>query len=214
MGDLVQGAPAPPEPQSENPPVFRAAEAQGRVWQGEILEGIIQITPTVASIEANLEGALEVVPVIHELVVVMSQDCDLEQDYRSRQAERRGTLPNTLMCDAYLAEVLREQIQQRDQLGSKDWKKRIAQNQNDRFHYLQRANPDQDLQRAGLTALALDFRNYFTIPTDELYARLALGIRRRCRLNTPYLEHLAHRFFKFQSRVALPQDHEIDPIQD
>jgi len=214
LGDLVQGPPLPPQPDQENQPVYRPSSADGRVWQGEILENVIQIKLSIESIQNNQEGMLDVFPVHHELVIVMSQDCDLEQDYNRRQAGFEGTLPNTLFCDAYRAETLRAKVEQQDQLGRKDWKKRIAQNQHDRFHYLQKAEPEQDLQSQGLTAIALDFKIYFTLPTDELYARLAMEIHRRCRLNSPYVEHLAHRFYKFQSRVALPSDHEIDAIPD
>jgi hypothetical protein len=213
LGDLVQ-APAPPPQPGAGQPVYRATQPGDRLWQGEILENVVQIRPTVESIAANVLGQLEFAPVIHELVVVMSQDCDLDQDYARRAEHREGTLPNIMLCDVYRAEVLRALVRQRDQLGSQDWRKRIAQNQNERFHYLQRTEPAQDLQREGLSALALDFKLYFTLPTDELYARLSQGIRRRCILNTPYAEHLAHRFFKFQSRVALPQDHQIDAVPD
>ncbi len=157
---------------------------------------------------------IDVFPVPHELVIVMSQDCDLLQDYNRRQAGEAATLPNILLCDVYPAEALRTKVEQQDQLGRKDWKKRIAQNQHERFHYLQKVEPGQDLQGQGLTATALDFKIYFTLPTDELYARLGQGALRRCTLSTPYVEHLAHRFFKFQSRVALPRDHEMDPIPD
>lgn len=214
MGDLVQAPLPPPEPRREEQPVYRPAEVEGRLWQGEILQGVIQIRPTVESLQANVPDALEVIPVAHDLVVVMSQDCDLDQDHRRRIEGGQGTLPNIMLCDVYPAEVLRARVQEQHQLNRTDWKRRIAQNQNERFHYLQKVEPDQDLQQEGLTALALDFKIYFTLPTDELYARLRLGVRRRCRLNTPYAEHLAHRFFRFQSRVALPQDHEIDPIPD
>lgn len=214
MGDLVQGPPPPPEPQAENQLVYRPAEAEGRLWQGEILENAVQIRPTLESVEANVEGELAVEPVVHELVIVMSQDCDLDQDYTRRAAGNQGTLPNTLLCDVYRAEALRAKIQEQYELGRQDWKKRIAQNQNERFHYLEKVGRQQDFLGEGLTALALDFKIYFTLPTDELYARLTRGIRRRCILNTPYSEHLAHRFFKFQSRVALPEDHKIDPIPD
>jgi len=195
-------------------PVYSLSQAEGRLWQGEILENVIQIRPTVESIEANVDGVLEVVPVLHELVIVMSQDCDLDQDYKRRAANGQPTLPNIMLCDVYLAEVLRVRVLHQDQLGNKDWKKRIAQNQNERFHYLQRVEPNEDLQGVGLAALAIDFKIYFTLPTDELYARLRVGIRRRCRLNTPYAEHLAHRFFKYLSRIALPRDHAVDAIPD
>jgi len=214
LGDLVQGPPVPPQPNLENPTVYRPSAVGGRLWQGEILENVVQIRPSIESIENNEEGVLDVFPVPHELVIVLSQDCDLEQDYKRRGAGEAATLPNVLFCDVYPAENLRAKVQAQDQLGRQDWRRRIAQNQHERFHYLQRVEPGQDLQGQGLTAIALDFKIYFTLPTDELYARLALGIRRRCTLNTPYVEHLANRFFRFQARVALPRDHEIDAIPE
>jgi len=194
--------------------VYVRSLAQGRLWQGEILENVIQIRPTVDSVRANVDGALEVEPVPHQLVIIVSQDCDLDQDFARREAGQRGTLPNILFCDLYIAENFRAMVRDQQQLGRQDWQRRIAQNQNERFHYLERVEPQQDLQGQGLTALALDFKIYFTLPTDEVYVRLHQEIHRRCRLNTPYAEHLAHRFFKFQSRVALPRDHQIDPIVD
>jgi hypothetical protein len=210
LGDLVQGPPHPPQPDQENQPVYKPSTADGRIWQGEILQNVIQIKPSLENIQNNDEGVIDVFPVPHELVIVMSQDCDLEQDYNRRHAGEPATLPNILFCDLYRAEVLRAEVQAREQLGRQDWK-RIAQNQHERFHYLQRVEPRQDLQTQGITAMALDFKIYFTIPTDEVYARLAMGMHRRCTLSSPYVEHLAHRFFKFQARVALPRDHEIDP---
>ena len=214
MGDLVPGPLPANEPGEAGVSVYALAQPNGRLWQGEILENVIEIRPTVESVRSNREGEIEVFPIAHELAIVVSQDCDLEQDYNRRAGGQAGTLPNTLLCDVYLAEILRAKLQERDQLGRTDWRKRIGQNQNERFHYLQRVRPDQDLQGQGLTAMALDFRLYFTIPTEELYVRLLTGIRRRCRLTQPYVEHLSHRFFKFQSRVALPQDHQIDPIPE
>ena len=42
---------------------------------------------------------------------------------------------------------------------------------------------------------------------SELYERLKLEIERRCRLKSPYLEHLTMRFHHFHMRVGLPEDH-------
>jgi hypothetical protein len=213
LGDLVQGPPPLPEPEEEDQAVYRPSRAEGRVWQGEILENLVQIKVSIENVEGHEEGTIDVVPVTHELVIVMSQDCDLEQDHDRRQAAEPGTLPNILFCDMYHAETLRLKVQAEEQLGRRDWKG-ITQNKNDRFHYLQRVEQNQDLQAHGLPALAIDFKIYFTLPAEELYARLGQGALRRCALNSPYVEHLAHRFFKFQSRVALPRDHEVDPIPE
>jgi hypothetical protein len=44
----------------------------------------------------------------------------------------------------------------------------------------------------------------FSIPTDELYLRITLGMRRRARLQSPHLQHLSSRFGYYCLRVALP----------
>lgn len=60
----------------------------------------------------------------------------------------------------------------------------------------------------GLPELGIDFKKIFTIPTDEIYQRIALGqVKRRAVLVSPYLEHLSSRFAYFLSRIALPQEH-------
>jgi hypothetical protein len=184
-----------------------------RLWQGEILQNVLQLKPSLDSIQ-NPGGEIEVLQVTHDFAIVMSQDCDLFRDHKRRQEGAAIALPNILLCDLYHAEVLRAKINAEDQLGRKEWKKLIAPNQSERFQYLQKVEANEDLQGEGMPALAIDFRLYFTIPTDELYHRLTQEIRRRARLNSPYIEHLAHRFFKFQGRVALPSDHAIDAIPD
>jgi hypothetical protein len=61
--------------------------------------------------------------------------------------------------------------------------------------------------------MAIDFKRYFTLPTDELYLRVERQeTRRRCGLKSPYLEHLSARFSCFLSRVALPEDHFSEPV--
>jgi hypothetical protein len=65
-----------------------------------------------------------------------------------------------------------------------------------------------DRLQEGLPELAIDFKRYFTVPTDEVYRRIELGeARRRCLLISPYLEHLSSRYAYFLSRIALPVDH-------
>jgi hypothetical protein len=209
LGNPVQGPPAPAEAQDDGPPIYIASEAEGRIWQGEILENLVQIVPTVETVQASQPDHFEVVPILHEFSIVLSQDCDLFQDHDRRRAGKRSTLDNVLLCEVFRAEDLRAKVLADENLASKDWR-RISANQNERFQYLSRIRSEQDLQHVGLPALALDFRIYFTVRTEELLARIAGDTRRRCRLNSPYLEHLAHRFFRFQARVALPNEHEVE----
>ena len=211
MGNSAQGLPVAAGPEEVPWPVYIPCVLGDRLWQGEVLQNVIQLKPSLDSIQVP-DGEIEVISVQHEYAVVMSQDCDLVKDYDRRKSGGAEVLPNVLLCDLYQAEVLRIKINEEDNLGSRDWKRLIAPNRNERFQYLQRIAASEDLQSEGLPALAIDFRLYFTIPTDELYYRLNKEIRRRARLNSPYIEHLAQRFFKFQGRVALPNDHAVDAI--
>jgi hypothetical protein len=38
----------------------------------------------------------------------------------------------------------------------------------------------------------------------------SLNAKRRVKLESPYLEHLATRFFSYQARVAVPVPHQFD----
>jgi hypothetical protein len=210
LGNPAQALPPAAEPQEPDCPIYIPSVLAGRLWQGEILQDIVQLKATLESIQ-NPNGEIEILTVNHDFAVVMTQDCDLLKDFNRREAEQAGTQPNVLFCDLYHAAVLKAKINEETPIGRREWKL-IAQNLNERFQYLQRMEPGDDLQATGMPALAIDFRLYFTIPTDELYHRLTQEIHRRARLNSPYIEHLAQRFFKFQARVALPSDHAVDPI--
>lgn len=89
----------------------------------------------------------------------------------------------------------------------KDIKKRIYQNKDERYQYLRAIEPAQDVLKEGLQSMILDFKRYFTLATDDLYYQLETTAKRRAVLNSPYLEHLTTRFFNFQARVALSEDH-------
>lgn len=205
MGDAGHPVP-PPAPEVHQQPqqqVYIPSVLQGRLWQGEILSELVQVKLALHSLAAGAEQVNEYIE--HPFVIVLSQDCDLVQDYERRQ-QGAGNLPNILFCDIHCADDYHAILREQEAFGSRDWR-RIEQNQNERFQFLQRVNANEDALGIGLPPLVLDFRMYFTIPTDEVYERLRLNTRRRCRLNTPFVEHLAHRFCSFQSRVALPADH-------
>jgi hypothetical protein len=73
----------------------------------------------------------------HALVAVMTQDCELEGDYRARNSEPRDEpklIDVILLCDVFPEEEVRE-VAKRVRLDSKAWK-RVKQNRDERFHYL------------------------------------------------------------------------------
>jgi len=208
VGDAEEVHPDQPAPEAPNVEPFYVRSINGeRLWQGEILENLPQARLALASVEPAA-GELEVETDPHPLVIILSQDCDLEQDFRERQ-DGGSILPNVLLCDLFLAEQLRGTVRDVEGLGSRDWRL-IGQNKNERFQLLHAVTPEEDLKGEGLPTLAIDFRLYFTIRTDEVYRRIGQGTLRRCRLATPYAEHLSDRFCHHLARVALPREHSED----
>lgn len=193
---------------------YAASILSDRLWQGEILSDLLQPKLSLDSLEAasrplseaGSRPQLRIDHDEHPLIIILSQDCDLEKDFRGRP-ENRPFLFNALLCDVYPAEDLHQSLKKDEQTGSKEWRT-IRENGTPRFQFLCTVPPDLDASGVGFPDLAIDFRLYFTMRTDELYERLRLGLTtKRCRLQTPYVEHLAQRYYSYQSRVALPMDH-------
>jgi hypothetical protein len=185
-----------------------AADASAPLRQGEFLTDVWrQFQLDVAAIGT---GATTISPVRHRFVVVMTQDCDLDQDFRVRSEGKVNDklLPGILFCEVATAQEVFGRIRQ---TNPKLWE-RIKINKDERFHFLQKVEPACDRLHEGLPELAIDFKRCFTLPTEEIYKRIEIGeARRRCVLVSPYLEHLSSRFAYFLSRVALPEDHFSEP---
>ena len=77
------------------PPFYVASRAEGPLRQAEILSNVHQHKIALESL-SNPEG-IEVDPIDHELTIILSQDCDLEQDFKRREELRvNGTAADTL----------------------------------------------------------------------------------------------------------------------
>ena len=133
--------------------------------------------------------------------IVLSQACDLTQDFSSRQ-NGKSQLPDVLFCQLPTADALKAGC------GGSDIWKRVKQNKDERYHFLEKVPIDSDAAGEGLPEMGIDFKRYFTLPTEEVYRWIELGqTKRRAVLCSPYLEHLSSRFAYFMSRVGLPRDH-------
>jgi hypothetical protein len=184
---------------------YAAVQVSERLYQGEIVAGLIQVRQTLETIGANGPPRLD--EVLHPFAIVMTQDCDLEQDFRLRSGACEGPLPmaNILFCEAIATTDLKGKVPQ-----GKDIWKRVIQNKDERYQCLESVPPHQDLMGVGIPCLGCDFKRYFSIPADEVYRRIELKqIRRRSKLITPYAEHLLSRFCIFQSPIPLPENHDV-----
>lgn len=177
----------------------------GRYCQGDILRDITVVT---WAAEQETGAGREVKISDRELsyAVVLTQDCDLEQDYRNRSDSGRKDndkyLQSILLCPAYQAEQLHqgthlaEQALTMQSFNTDRWKS-IRSNNVYRYHYLS-AYPDFQIPE-----LVIDFKHYLTIPRDVLYdpdlPRSYLGS-----ISELFRENLSTRFSQYLCRIGLP----------
>jgi len=183
--------------------IYSISPDAGPLRQGEILSDVLVAQLDAECLRPDAEPLIE--ETIHPYAVVLTQDCDLEWDFRYRRAADPGRLankmvPHILLCQADTAERLRG-----DQNIKSDIWRRISQNSDERYHVLPEVPAELDRLIQGIPALVLDFKRVFTVPTNELYYRLSSGSQRRCFLLPPFLQSLSSRFTYFLGRVPLPE---------
>ena len=115
--------------------------------------------------------------------VVLTQACDLEQDFKERDKEkyekRDKYLPSLLICPAYIAMLVKEgkHLEQdnllREQYPDKPRWNAIISNNHARYHFLK---SDTSI---GLPELIIDFKHYYTI---WIIAKLSWQYRLYCSL--------------------------------
>lgn len=189
--------------------MFRVVDASTSLRQAEILSNVVEHQVNLTSLK-NSSNGIKIDRREHPYAIVLTQDCDLDWDYRSRYGSQRNEaklIPAVLFCEVVEA----SQIRHRADINSQVWKK-IKVNKDERYQFISETPMNKDLKNQGLPELGIDFKRYFTVPCDELYWQIEAGIcNRRTQLMSPYIEHLSHRFCNFLSRIALPQDYESSP---
>jgi hypothetical protein len=106
-------------------------------------------------------------------------------------------MPHVLICDLYLEADMRDA----HGMNSTLWTA-VRKNQNERYHCLSAAQVGSS---AELPELFLDFKKVYGLPVTHVYQGVTSGgISRIAIVPSPYLHDLIHRFYGFQSRVAVP----------
>lgn len=175
----------------------------GRVSQGDVLKNIEHIENVVIN-----DKEVEITKVAFPLVIVLTQDCDLEQDYRFRSNQDGQSTQ-----DKYLLSVLVAPIYNADQVfsgshlseigltmnpinKSRTPGKNLIQNETPRYHYLQ--FPDE----VEAVPSVIDFKHYFSLNVE--YLRAVKETNFLCQLSALYREDVSQRFSAFLSRIGLP----------
>jgi hypothetical protein len=188
--------------------------------QGEILSELIQLETDIERLDgvdlrdsaiAGREIGGVTIPIEHPYAIVLSHECDLEQDFNNKPGSNfkvNQELPNILLCEAVDAYIFEHDPNYEDILQRKtesSAKKNFRGNKDSRFHLIEPIPPEYDCLGQGIPALAIVFKRHFTMPRLALYQQIEMGwAKRRARLKGPYVDDLCQRFHHFNGRIALP----------
>jgi hypothetical protein len=145
--------------------------------------------------------------VTHRYTIVVTQDCDLEQDHGARfPKDGEDVFPDkllfgVLLCGVYNEDDVKAGIHrpQAMKFGRREWKP-VEHNKEPRYQYLGSV-PSTNCK------LVADFKDFMMVPCTFLYDELHAGnVQRVAEMNTPYKEHLLQRFAGYLMRVGLPID--------
>lgn len=170
-----------------------------RISQGDVFSDVECIEHV-----SEKKGIVEVSKIVFPLVVVLTQDCDLEQDFNGRAKERQGnTLLSVLVVPLYNAEHVftGEHLSELKITGTlinktKTEGKSLMQNERPRYHYI-----DFPANIPVVASIA-DFKHYFSVHTSYLEKVRAKSFV--CRLDDLFREDLSQRFSAYLGRIGLP----------
>jgi hypothetical protein len=170
-----------------------------RVSQGDVFQEVECIEHAVEK-----RGIVEVSKIVFPLVIVLTQDCDLEQDSNNRLRETSNTkLLSVLVAPLYNAEHVFQGEHLTD-IGLRMTPinkgatpgKTLMKNETPRYHYI---DFPQDVP---LVASVVDFKHYFSTHVSYMER-----IRKRnfvCRLADLFREDVSQRFASYLGRIGLP----------
>ncbi len=145
-------------------------------------------------------------PITLPFFVVLTQACDLEQDFNNRNDNKRITddkqIQSVLVCPAYISAEFKkgEHLSKVFGLNMEPHREQtrwniIIQNNNPRYHCLKK-----DIE-FGIPELIIDFKHYYTIPMEVLHKQEEKYL---CSLQDLFREDLSQRFASYLSRIGLP----------
>ena len=188
--------------------IYQASDKDSSLRQGEILTGVVQYKPVVGGLLQETELSFDAV--LHPYTIVVTQDCDLDWDYRARRAENHQLsklLNSIILCEIAAAREIKDTA---DNMNSREWKL-VESHRHERFYFFEKVPPEYEVEQGGLPELTADFKKVFGIDVATLYRQIELGVvKRRTVLASPYLEHFSRRYHSFHSRVALPFQYESE----
>lgn len=155
--------------------------------------------------------AIEVSKIVFPLAIVLTQACDLQQDFNARKkieetqaGNQDKFLISVIVAPVYNFEEFR-QGEHLSQLGlmmepkgkrTKSLCDNIIKNENKRYHYLNFA------ENVDIVESIIDFKHYFSVTIS--YLNSIYDQKYVCSVDSLYRELISQRFSNFLSRIGLP----------
>ncbi|MCC6502191.1 MAG: hypothetical protein IT362_03515 [Deltaproteobacteria bacterium] len=174
-----------------------------RVCQGDIYKNIEHIEYV-----SEKNGIIEISKIEFPLIIVLTQDCDLQQDYRVRWSKKPPSNEDKKLISVIVAPLYNEDhvyngehltelgLRMRTINRSKTEGQFLKNNEIPRYHYLKFP------MEISIVNSLIDFKHYFTVNIEYLKK-----IRRTnyiCTLSELYRERTSQRFANYLARIGLP----------
>ena len=177
----------------------------GRVSQGDIYKDV----EFVEYVQVK-RGNIEISKVMFPFVIVLTQDCDLEQDSEIRypktttDAETQDKLIlSVLVAPLYNVELVytgehlaQLEIKMQTIRKNKTQGTYLRNNKIPRYHYLEFPS------EVPIVNSVIDFKHYFSVNVEYLRRKTSDFM---CQVSPLYREDISHRFASFLSRIGLPE---------
>lgn len=154
---------------------------------------------------------IEVSKIVFPLAIVLTQACDLKQDYDARKrinetqsGNHDKFLMSVIVAPIYNFEDFRQGVHL-NQLGlemtaqgkrTKSQCDNIIKNENKRYHYLKFSDEVEIVESV------IDFKHYFTVNVN--YLNIIYEKSYVCSIDSLYRELISQRFSNFLARIGLP----------
>ncbi|HVA48203.1 MAG TPA: hypothetical protein VNH11_17695 [Pirellulales bacterium] len=181
-----------------------------RICQGDILSDVHYIE------DVTTDGEwIDVKRILFPYVIVLTQDCDLQQDHGTRwPAGKAPTTQDKKLISALLAPLYNaEHVFAGEHLSElkmtmqtinkgKHPGKTLVQNSTPRYHFLE--------FDAGVEIVnsVIDFKHYFSVNIERLTRHKEKHFV--CKVDALYREDISQRFAAFLSRIGLPNPHDAE----
>jgi hypothetical protein len=173
-----------------------------RAVQGDVLRDIEMIEKVY-----EVDGDIEISKIVFPLALVLTQDCDLEQEdkiWRKEASNHDKQLFSVLLAPVYNAEHVfaGEHLSFLERIvpgikASSTKGMMLKQNEIPRYHYIEFPTEVQ------IVPSVLDFKHYFSANSEHIRSVRTTSLV--CTLNPLFRENVSARFANYLSRIGLPE---------